>query len=569
MKFHKDKLSLLAELAIPFTLSLTLYASTICGVSIAANDSIAYINRIDTAKNIRFSYNPLFHPHHLLYNGFAKSWIYLCKLLGFSGDTAYMVSLLNAIFGALTLAVFYLILRQRLNHERAFALIGTVLPAFSFGFWFYSVSVEVYIIPLFFLLLCLYFLTSDSLNEKGFAVVGLLHSVSVLFYQINILFIPVIYLAAKRKNLQTCKLLTSYAHTFFPMVIIPYLIIMTGPVKLRTIKDAWFWITGYAKNPGFWKTLSFSTIINACIGFGRSIIGACFIFAIPQTRALMDGLFKGGLFLDEVFLVHTLGKTAAYVFLILSAIAFALIIVTLFLSLKKRIILEDNSRNIFSLTALWFGIYTVFFCFWVPINLEFWIPQSICLWLMLLTACSADNQQSSGHKKISLSIIAALIFTVNWGGSIRYLKDKHNDIYYLKSSSMFDRAQGKDLIIISPVIDIPTQSWDSEPLFGYLLRHTKANVIDLFDFYKIHNKQASTKFINRLQKIIDSTLARGNTVYIYKETLELKGKNWRSNEDKAVFDNLWNQYKANWQQLDSTGSTIYLLKATGSTDNFK
>ena len=44
-------------------------------------------------------------------------------------------------------------------------MIASLLPALSFGHWFYSGSIEVYIVPLFFLMLALYLGASNQAKQ--------------------------------------------------------------------------------------------------------------------------------------------------------------------------------------------------------------------------------------------------------------------------------------------------------------------------------------------------------------------------------------------------------------------
>ena len=97
----------MGELAVPFIAYSLLYVLTLSNVLSVATDSISYINQIDRGREF-------FHPHHLLYKPFAWMWIALWRQAGIHLDSAILVSALNAIFGALTLCVFYSFLRVRL-----------------------------------------------------------------------------------------------------------------------------------------------------------------------------------------------------------------------------------------------------------------------------------------------------------------------------------------------------------------------------------------------------------------------------------------------------------------------
>jgi hypothetical protein len=217
-----------------------LYVFTISGNLSIAHDTIYYVSRIDAGPTTDLAFRTdgilrrdfSYHPHHLLYDGVAPVWVQLTRTASVASDSAYLVSLLNAVFGSLTLCVFHLILRSRLGLGRATSLAGTALPAFSFGFWFYSVCVEVYIIPTFFLSLSLYLLTSSQVSVKRFGLVGFTHGLAVLFYQVHLLFLPVVLVVAltrkPRSSSPSWRSLLAYAAMLVITVGIPYARVMLG-----------------------------------------------------------------------------------------------------------------------------------------------------------------------------------------------------------------------------------------------------------------------------------------------------------------------------------------------------
>ncbi|MFH1675688.1 MAG: hypothetical protein ABIC40_01600, partial [bacterium] len=140
MQNSNEKSCSIFELALVFTASFVVYALTMANNYSQAPDGIYYINNIDAKWEI-------FHPHHLLYTPLAIVIVKIFHLFGYTGDSIIPVSLMSSFFGSLTLCVFYCIMRKRLNLGIPASLIATALPAFSFGFWFYSIAIEVYMVP--------------------------------------------------------------------------------------------------------------------------------------------------------------------------------------------------------------------------------------------------------------------------------------------------------------------------------------------------------------------------------------------------------------------------------------
>ena len=159
----------------------------------AAHDSIDYLNGFEHAAD-------LLQPHHLFYHVTTYAIFKFLKLILPFVANHYLIEVVNAFWGAGAILVVNLILRKRLFLNPVTAFLGTCLPAFSFGIWFYSANIEVYMPSLFFMLLILYKLTSDTFNNKTLYIVILLHVLAILFHQVNIIFTPVILWKIWQKN---------------------------------------------------------------------------------------------------------------------------------------------------------------------------------------------------------------------------------------------------------------------------------------------------------------------------------------------------------------------------------
>src|SRR5579864_8631572 len=151
-----------------FTSFFGLYLLTLSHCLSASHDSIWYINDIDSAIWI-------FHPHHLLYHPAAIIWLHFFHSIGIFYDSSLIVAGLNSLFGALTISVIYYILKVRFANTTVAALSTTILIGCSYGFWFYSVCVEVFIIPLFFIVVALLFLMRNPLRYRDMILVGICH----------------------------------------------------------------------------------------------------------------------------------------------------------------------------------------------------------------------------------------------------------------------------------------------------------------------------------------------------------------------------------------------------------
>jgi len=426
-------------------LFLILFLVTLSKNLSAAHDSISYINEID--KGI------FFHPHHLLYNYLAAKWVVLLKVLGIGRpDSVYAVESLNSVFGAMTISLGYIFLRKIVGFNLKDAFILSFLPAASFGFWYYSTTVEVYIIPLFFLFLCfLWFFSCKDSRTKWF-LIGLFHGIAILFHQVHCLFfitvVSVIFIQnSKPFNFKRIfSGITVYSFTAAIVSAFPYLFITHFILGKKTFLDKWDWFTDYAQKSEYWNTFGINALIKAAIGFGRSIIGGHFIFPAIGGEILSKTILKGKWIADEMFLVRNMSRQQGIFLIVLTLLLFSLIAYLKIISMKSlKKIISDNWK-ILTISFIWLVSYTIFFIFWEPSNLEFWIPQSLIAWLILIVILKDTIHKKDINSKIVL-LLPVLLFSINLFGSMRFFNNWDNDYYFRKVIPLQSTVSSGDLVI--------------------------------------------------------------------------------------------------------------------------
>lgn len=92
------------------------------------------------------------HPYHVLYMPMGIALGRTVLALGVLPDVLAMMQIVNALFAAATLAVFFAIVRAETGRPAA-ALVATGLLGFAYSFWYYATDPEVYPPCLLFLLL--------------------------------------------------------------------------------------------------------------------------------------------------------------------------------------------------------------------------------------------------------------------------------------------------------------------------------------------------------------------------------------------------------------------------------
>jgi hypothetical protein len=540
------------ELAVPFTVFLFVYTLTISRVPSAVTDSISYIVKIESGKQ-------LFHPHHLLFNGFARSWVLMWRLAGVHTDAAILVAQLNAIFGALGLCVFYSLLRRRLGCDSLTAMLGTCLPAFSWAFWYYSGCVEVYIIPLFLLLLSFSLLTGEQVDARTFALVGFLNGVAVVFAEMSVLFAAVVFLSAwfnyRRRGLSWARSLAGYLVVAVPTAAIPYALVLLRLEKTTPGNDAWSWLTLYAHNPRYWSSLAVSSVTKATIGLGQAFVGSHFLFAIPRARFEISKLLPDYYLADKAFLVRNLGTAVAYFLVVLVIAALLLVVISLGCRLRYWRLLSARQQEFVYLLAAWCVTYGTFTFFYTAVNAKFWIAPTLCFWLvfeMFLLKARVNPEKSRQRNKVILGGALLVTLWVNYMGSIRFTRDEANDYYRFRVRPLVALSRPGDLVIVGT-------KWKYE---SYLVDSGRPRVLSLTSFCETGDVTLDS--VGLVRSIIDEDLAKGARVVVSEEALEPEVTTRRLCPQISIFQPLWDRYRERWNIRGAQTNVVYLLEGSES-----
>jgi len=406
--FSKDvKISLLI-----FILSFGLYLSTITSNFALAHDSVSYLNIINS--NVWD-----FHPHHLMYFPFNKLIkLFFVDLLGLNIPSYIVYSGINSFFGSLTLLIIFRNFRilQGISLQKSLSLI--LLIGFSFGFWFYSICIETYIIPIFFLFSVYYYLVKNKIEESNmnYYIIGLMSGLATIFHQIYVLLFPIIliyFIIEKRKYYSIFIFTLMYCLA----VGVAYFSVILFVEKIYTLDEIISWLTLYNNNGNinYWVKPGIKSLFLASIGFLRTFFATHFLFAIAGVDSYLKSKFANNFLEDELFLVRNLNPTVAAIFFI-SYISSCLFVI-------KRLIFDRLKGTAFkaeSFLILFTVIFTLFFLFWSPDNLEFWIPQQMifCIYFVLKTKFTKFTY-----------LLALTLFCVNFFGTILFAKNRTNNYY--------------------------------------------------------------------------------------------------------------------------------------------
>lgn len=401
-----------------------------------AHDSISYLNSIESDPLLTF------HPHHLLYQLLAAL---VAKLDSLGMDAQFWVQSLNALFGGGVASVFFLLLRDRFHLPENFAHVAVIFPAFSYGIWAYSTVVEVYMIPLFFLMMTFYLLASNELSNRKMLLVGLFHGLAILFHQSHILFTPVVIWAIFIKA--DFRGLFIYLLACGILVASSYFIVMVGIMGFQSPDEMLNWLIGYGHDEQYWEETGLGMFFKSSVGLFRSIFGGHFLFALPFFDEMAGT--SGYSLRDERFLVRNMSPIMAVL------LAFATTIFSIFMgigfykSLKGRSNFSSSKKQLIQLIFIWTISYSAFFLFWVPVNPEFWLPQFVALSLLII---SGWQRWLPARSLVFWLIPFAFL---NYSGSMYWLGDSDNDYYQVKVKNMASLAKPEDLLLIGQAWILP------------------------------------------------------------------------------------------------------------------
>lgn len=328
--------SLLAP-ALCFLLSLTCYLTTRTQVHMF--DALSYVLDVD-----RKPWRELFHPHHLAYGPLGALIRGGLHSLGWHVSARVPMQVTNAIAGALGVALFFAVVRV-VTRRIDLAWCGALLLGASYAYWYYAIEIEVYTIAAVFLVLCLWCIVRllQAPTPGICAGLGIAQGLAVLFHQTNILLsVPVLVAFVLVRHSIGRRWLTAGMAYALPLGIIvagSYLLVGFGISGFRSWSQFMAWIMAYA-HTGWWGG-PITTDNWADLGAG-----------LADTVAQPGGALLGLLLL---------GLLICYL----------------------RHLVQGYQQLVLCLSA-WLVTYGVFFFWWEPDNIEFWIASLPPLFLLLL-----------------------------------------------------------------------------------------------------------------------------------------------------------------------------------------
>lgn len=147
---------------------------------------------------------------------------FLLTRFSFWSSPAYAVNLISAIFGALSLFLFFQF-TQRITKNYLISFIAVFTIGFSYLFWFYSEIAEVFILNLFFTIILFYlaFLINEKFSFKKLFLFLFLLSLSFTNQQTIVLIYPSLFIIIFNKKILNFKfLISNYKNLLFSFLFL-------------------------------------------------------------------------------------------------------------------------------------------------------------------------------------------------------------------------------------------------------------------------------------------------------------------------------------------------------------
>jgi hypothetical protein len=356
-------------------------------------------------RTIRFSIDSLwyatqirewdghFHPHHLIYVPLNHKLHQLSVGLFGSSDALIVAQLHNIVFGAMGVSVFYLLARSLTPH-RWLAAAGAACLLLSSGWWGFSTQIEVYVPSA----TCLLLLIADVHLHPQRAMQwgrGLLHAVllalAILYHQTSILFcLPLVLWLVQQLGRRG-------------LLQAMYVIGCAGSLCMATY--AWAMaISGVGMNYA-------------------GITGFIFQYAAAEQPGWGDwhhfgpvGLFQ--LLRSQVSMIfrQRLASLAFWVILFLLILVW-IILGNLYTQYKSRRDdpVQDFHRPLRGMLLSWLGISYLFFLWWLPTEVEFFIISLVPVFLLTVMGGTRwlDNAPAQRWRRWGIPALLALVLGTN------------------------------------------------------------------------------------------------------------------------------------------------------------
>lgn len=400
----------------------------------------------------------LFLPRRILYRPVGYTFWQLLRLGGYEGGSLLPLQVLTAMFGALGIGTFFLVLR-RLIREDSISLLITGGYALSYGYWVYSEDVYYIIIATFFVLLAFYLLVSMPERRycsKRLLLLALSSALAVCFWQTNIFFAPVIVLGLVGGSWRIRdKLKGAFCYLLSLGVILGGLYLGVGYFVggCRSGEDFTSWMTTYSTALPMWGVFDLSRLKDSAITVVATIVPLHYGFGL---RSLLQGEVVSSKLISLASLVS---------------------LILLFLgwggwAIKNRRNFRGRYSPWLSVCLVWLISYALFNVWWDPYEVKWWIAPIITFWITLaFILTEVKRVQSTQRDRFAIALTGLALGIIALANFTAVILPHHSSPNEdLEKALAFGNSMGPEDMLVSA-------AWDWTLYVPYFAQRNVLNLI--------------------------------------------------------------------------------------------
>lgn len=359
-------------------------------------DGIDFAQAIEDAPRLSPS---LFHPNHLLYNVFGYLAYKTALGIGLQMRALRVLQATNSLLSVLASATFFHILKLTLR-SYYFAVLLTLLFAFSATWWVFSTDANAYVPSVLFILISFALVHPARLKPRPlllavtFSTAMILHQLAVIFFPVSIL--GLLTQTSTESLRHRIALVVRFSVVAFVLTFAIYYYCFYLSIGKLNFIDFLRWLTSHSSDSSF------------TFNFRQSLM-----FTLRgHVRLFLSGRFNILKGLINPFIIALMVSLAGAV---------------IFLCLQLPEILKEfrearktafesfrRARSVKQLCIVWILLYTVFLFFWLPHNTFyrlFYLPALLLLCgLALDHFCAQVNHQKTFRTAVFVAVIAVSNF---------------------------------------------------------------------------------------------------------------------------------------------------------------
>lgn len=394
-------------------------------------DSLMFASEINTGQ-----LSIMMPRHRVLADALGYSFVSLWNLLAGSNALLQPLQVFNALCGAIAVVFVFYILTM-LTASRKVALLTAVGFGASNGIWLFSIEAEM-VTPalaemIAVLMLAAGFAATRLVRRRHIVVAGLLTGFAILTYAQNLLLVFIVILAIMLSSNRFARKLSDgllFVITVTVATAAAYFVYFFYVVGHIPLSGASFY---QGQGSGLlYGTLSVKNIPYGVYAFLKTVMNYPLLPCDEFTRT----------FLSSASWPSRLG------FLAFELIVLALVVAPLWEIVRSWRDYSRSYRANILLFTVWSALFAAFAFYWVPKDMQFWLPVTAGWWLLAgIGLAHKITHQPQRPWYGAAILIVGLVIAVNFAGSVLPRQSLESNREYMIAVSIKDHTQPQDLVV--------------------------------------------------------------------------------------------------------------------------